>query len=96
MFASQLRNYGVPIRGPHTDATENVAPTNPLNMLLFSSGVVFASMMNAPPKIPAEPTPDTARPTMSTIEVGAEPQIALPMRYISSDARNVHFGLKSE
>lgn len=84
------------MRGPHTDATENVAPTNPLNMLLFSSGVVFASIMNAPPKMPAEPIPEIARPTMSTIELGAEPQTALPTRYISSEVKKVHFGLRSE
>jgi hypothetical protein len=36
-------------------------------------------MTNAPEKIPADPMPAIARPTMSALEVGAAPQTAEPI-----------------
>ena len=53
-------------------------PIKPLYMGRFSSGTLYAKMMRAPEKIPAEPTPAMARPTMSAVLVGATPQMRLP------------------
>jgi hypothetical protein len=48
--------------------------TIPVYMGRLESGTVFAMITRAPEKIPALPTPATARPRMKTVEVGAAPQ----------------------
>ena len=56
-----------------------MAPMNPVYIGLFSSETVWATIINAPEKIPADPTPATARPMIRAIEFGAAPQIKLPI-----------------
>jgi hypothetical protein len=47
-------------------------------MGLFASGTEYATMIRAPEKMPAEPTPAKALPMMRAIELGATPQTKLP------------------
>jgi hypothetical protein len=49
-----------------------------MNRGLFFSGTVFAMMRTAPLKIPADPTPAMARPTINVVLFGATAQIKLP------------------
>ena len=50
----------------------------PVKMGRLWRGTVKAMMINAPAKMPAEPTPAIARPTIRALDVGAAPQIADP------------------
>jgi hypothetical protein len=67
-----------PSRGPATDAIPYIAPIKLVYTGLFTSGTEYATIIRAPEKMPAEPTPATALPMMRTIELGATPQIKLP------------------
>ena len=50
-------------------------------------------MTIAPEKMPEEPVPATARPTMKTVELGAAPQIAEPISKSPIAKRKTHLGL---
>jgi hypothetical protein len=53
-------------------------PMRPVYIGRFVSGTVFATIMRAPEKIPALPSPAMARPTIRAVEFGATPQIKDP------------------
>jgi hypothetical protein len=55
-----------------------MAPMNPEYIGLLLKGTEYATIISAPEKIPAEPNPATALPTIKLIEFGATPQIKLP------------------
>jgi hypothetical protein len=42
----------------------------------FARGIVWTMMTIAPPKIPDEPNPAIAHPTINAVEFGEAPQIA--------------------
>jgi hypothetical protein len=44
----------------------------------LTRGTEYATMIRAPEKIPALPTPATALPMIKAMEFGATPQIKLP------------------
>ena len=56
----------------------------------FSSGIVYATMTNAPEKIPAAPTPAMARPMINASEVGAAPHTVEPTSKMKMAVRNTH------
>jgi hypothetical protein len=45
----------------------------------FARRIVWTMMTIAPPKIPDEPNPTIAHPTINAVEFGAAPQIAEPI-----------------
>jgi hypothetical protein len=61
-----------------TDDMPQSPPKTPNITGRFRSGIVNARMTMAPEKIPAVPSPATARPTMNVVEVGATAVIKLP------------------
>lgn len=61
---------------------------------LFFNGTVLATIKMAPEKIPADPTPATARPMMRAVEDGAIPHMKDPNSKMKSAERNTHFKLK--
>lgn len=62
-----------------TDATPNTMPKTPWNMGRLCRGIMFTKTIMAPVKMPAEPKPAMARPTMNVGEVGATPQMREPI-----------------
>ncbi|CAI4216090.1 unnamed protein product [Parascedosporium putredinis] len=54
-------------------------------------GTVYAKIVNAPVKIPAPPTPATARPRMKARLVGATPQMRLPSSKMATAEINTVF-----
>ena len=86
VFASiDCRALGLPLsvntppsRGPATLAIPYIAPMKPVYIGRFTRGTLYATMISAPEKIPALPTPATARPMIRAIEFGATPQIREP------------------
>lgn len=56
----------------------------------FSSETMLEEIRIAPLKIPAAPSPAIARPTISAVEVGAAPQIALPISKIKRPVKKTH------
>jgi hypothetical protein len=69
----------------------NIDPINPIKMGLFASGTICVTTIVAPEKIPAEPIPAIARPTMKALEVGAPPQRADPTSKTIIAIRNMVF-----
>ncbi len=67
-----------PTNGPVTEATPNVAPKKPMYFGLSASGTVLTIKIIAPEVMPADPRPWIARPIMTAMEFGADPQIAEP------------------
>jgi hypothetical protein len=65
-----------------------MAPKKPVYMGRLATGTVWARMISAPEKTPAEPAPDMARPMMRTVLEGAAPQIAEPISNIKIETRN--------
>jgi hypothetical protein len=55
-----------------------MAPINPVYIGRFTRGTEYATIINAPEKIPALPIPAMARPIIKAMELGAIPQIRLP------------------
>lgn len=53
-------------------------PKSPTTMGLLWSGRMKVTMMIEPEKIPADPTPAIALPTMNAFELGAAPQMMDP------------------
>lgn len=53
-------------------------------------------MMRAPEKMPADPTPATARPMIRVRLLLATPQIKLPSSKMAMAMRYTHFTLKNE
>jgi hypothetical protein len=51
-------------------------------------------MRMAPEKIPADPSPATARPMMRAVLLGAAPHTALPISKITNADKYIHFILK--
>ena len=51
-------------------------------------------MINAPEKIPAEPRPAMARPTIRAVELGATPQTREPTSKMPMPTRKTHLMLK--
>jgi hypothetical protein len=54
-------------------------PMSPIYVGRCLNGTVIEMIKMAPEKIPAAPTPATARPMMSAVELGATPQIKEPI-----------------
>lgn len=71
----------------------NVAPMNPVKILLLLKGVHRAMMMKHPPKTPDPPTPAIARPMIKATEEDAVAQTRLPTINIIIEDMNVHFVL---
>ena len=82
-----------PRRGPATDAIPKIAPTSPCSIGLLCSGTRPIMMTIAPEKMPLDPAPAMARPTMNTIELGAAPQIALPISKTVTEEMKTFLGL---
>ncbi len=61
---------------------------------LFSSGTEQAMMMKLPAKIPADPTPAMARPTINAVEFGEVPQMSEPTSKMAMETRYAHLRLK--
>jgi hypothetical protein len=55
-----------------------VDPMRPPYMGRFSSGTIWAIIVVAPEKMPADPIPAMALPTMKLVELGAAPHRADP------------------
>jgi hypothetical protein len=71
-------------------------PMKPLYIGRFSKGTLYARMIKAPEKMPADPKPATARPMMSVKLELATPQIKLPSSKMPMATRYVHLTLKYE
>jgi hypothetical protein len=67
-----------PRRGPATLAIPYIAPINPVYIGRLTRGTEYATIIRAPEKIPALPTPATALPMIRAMEFGATPQMRLP------------------
>lgn len=78
-----------PIKGAVIVATAYVAPMKLWYAGLFARGVIMVMVTNAPLKIPAEPAPERARPTMNATDVGATADIREPTSKMNSAARKV-------
>lgn len=57
----------------------------------FPNGTRPTITIIPPWKIPADPTPATALPTMKAVELGAAPQTALPISNMSMEVRKTQF-----
>lgn len=64
---------------------------NPVYIGRLTRGTEYATIINAPEKIPALPTPATALPMIRAMEFGATPQIRLPSSKIPIAMRYTHF-----
>ncbi|CAG8970717.1 hypothetical protein HYALB_00001498 [Hymenoscyphus albidus] len=80
--------------GPQIEAMVYETPTNVISNGRFSGSVEKASTIVPPVETPAPPTPASARPTMSTMEFGAIPQIKLPISKSRMDVMKVDFKRK--
>jgi hypothetical protein len=84
-----------PSSGPAIEAIPYIAPMMPVKTGLFSNGTLYAIITNAPLKIPAEPTPAIARPTISATDEGAAPHSALPISKMKIETRKTVLILKN-
>ena len=82
-----------PTSGPTTDATPYMLPSNAEYFGRLTGGTLKAIMMKLPAKIPAEPRPEIARPTMRVIELGATPQTKLPISKIVMEHKYAYLRL---
>lgn len=62
----------------------------------LAGSTISVSMIKPPPRMPAPPTPATARPTISIVEHVAAPHRAEPISKTPKNARNVHYPVKCE
>ncbi|KAL8789124.1 MAG: hypothetical protein Q9195_006990 [Heterodermia aff. obscurata] len=81
-----------PSNGPATDAIPNTDPKIPWYTGLFANGIIFTIMIIAPFIMPAAPNPDTARPTMKALDVGAAPQSTEPISKMTIMLKKTHLG----
>lgn len=63
--------------------------------MCFSAGGALSLTVKAPVKIPADPSPETARPIMRAIELGETAETIEPISNIPSAERNIHLMLNS-
>jgi hypothetical protein len=84
-----LEENAPPRRGPTTDAMPYAEPMRPVTRGRCFGLAANAMIVYAPDPTPAPPSPAIARPTMSTVEVGATPQIKLPSSNKKSAKRKV-------
>jgi hypothetical protein len=63
---------------------------SPMYVGRLRSGTVTEMIKMAPEKIPAAPTPATARPMMRAVEFGATPQMSEPSSKMKSAMRYTH------
>ena len=80
-------------RGPATEAMPYMPPISPKKIGRLTRGTVLAIVTRAPVKIPADPSPATARPTMKAVEVGATPQTKEPSSKMNNATRKTHLML---
>lgn len=76
--------------GPVTEAIPYMAPRIPMYVGLFDRGALAAMISNAPLKIPADPNPAMALPTINAVEFTAEPQMALPISNQNMAIMKIH------
>jgi hypothetical protein len=77
--------------GAMTDETPNVMPKMEVNIGRFRRGTSGMMIIMPPEKMPADPRPAIARPTINAVEFGAAPQRADPTSKTTMEERNVHF-----
>ena len=66
-------------------------PRSPLKIGRFSKGVEAAIASTAPEKMPPDPIPATARPSISPKDLGVAPQTSEPSSKMARETRNTHF-----
>lgn len=79
-----------PTIGPRTAHTPKDMPNNAVYIGRFPNGTRPTITIIPPWKIPADPTPATALPTMNATEDGAAPQTALPTSKSRMEKRKVY------
>ena len=70
-------------------AIQYVTPTKPINIGRFLGSDTKARMTVPPMEMPAPPNPAMARPTMRAVELGATPQMRLPISKMVTLMRKV-------
>lgn len=86
-------DFNLPSRGPTTDAIPNTAPKRPIHFGRDLSGVTLTRRTTAPVIMPAAPIPAIARPKIKAMELGAAPQIALPISKMPMMMRKMYLGV---
>lgn len=80
-----------PMIGATTDDTAKIIPVIEVSMGRLRRGTSETMIIMAPVKMPAEPIPAIARPTINAVEVGAAPQITEPTSNTIMQEIKVHF-----
>jgi hypothetical protein len=81
-----------PITGPTTEEIKNTAPMKLWYKGLLRSGMICTVNTILPEKIPAEPRPAKARPTMKVEEFCETPQMRDPSSKMETLVRKTHLG----
>ena len=84
-----------PNSGPATEAMPYIAPRRAPYFARLTRGTEHAMMMKLPAKIPAEPIPAMARPTIRAVEFGDAPQMREPISKIMIEVKYDHLRLKN-
>jgi len=71
-----------------------MAPIAPANIGRVRRRTEYATIVNAPAKIPPAPSPAIALPTIKDVLLGATPHINDPNSKIETTTTNTHFKLK--
>lgn len=85
-----VKGLRLPSNGPTTEAIPYMPPMSPVNVGRLTKGTDVAMIKYAPEKIPADPRPAMARPTMRATLFGATPQMRDPTSKIATAIRNTH------
>ena len=80
--------------GPQTEAIPYIAPKSAPYLARFSIGTDKPIMIKLPANIPAEPTPEIARPMIRVVELGETPQMRDPISKMTIATIYAHFKLK--
>lgn len=83
-----------PISGPQTDATPYILPRRAVYFPRLRNGTLKAMMIKLPAKIPAEPSPEIALPTIEAVEFGEIPPMKEPSSKMQIEERYAHLRLK--
>jgi hypothetical protein len=73
-----------------------MAPIIEENIGRFWRGTEYATMIRAPEKTPALPTPAMARPTIKALLLGATPQTREPISKMEMASRKMYLMEKNE